>query len=151
MLHDALLQSFPITPAAFESSLAARLLNRFSVSLLFLPPGAAADVSALLTQHRRAVELAVPVLQTLSGTTFAQDAIQEDDATSPSSPTSPTKRKSQQKRKQSMRASRIPLIDARPFENYGVPVPTSQPQASELAATVLEEQMNILKVCIAVS
>ncbi|RPD59349.1 hypothetical protein L226DRAFT_576154 [Lentinus tigrinus ALCF2SS1-7] len=145
VLHDSIMQAFPTTPDAFESSRAARLLNRFSLSLLFLPPGAATDNFAQLSQHRRAVELAVPVLQSLSGTTFVDDTAQDDDATSPSSPTFPTKRRSQQKRKQSMRATRVPLIDARPFDNYGVTVPASKSQACELAAIILEEQMNILK------
>ncbi|KAI0696497.1 hypothetical protein C8T65DRAFT_583394 [Cerioporus squamosus] len=142
VLHDTILQFFPNTPATFEGSLAARLLNRFSVSCLFLPPDAATDTFTLLGQHRRAVELAPPVLKTLSYTTFAEDAIQDDDA---KSPVSPTKRKSQQKRKQSMRANRAPVIDARPFDSYGVAVPGSKSQASELAATILEEQMTILK------
>ena len=149
VLHDTILQSFPTTYDAFESSLAARLLNHLSVSLLFIPLGTvtARVKFASLGQHRHAIELAAPVLQSLSGAIFNEVAIPDDDSASPSSPSSPTKRKSQQKRKQSMRASRAPVIDPRPFDNYGIMVPTSSSQASQLGATILEEQMNILKVC----
>lgn len=140
------MQSFPNTPDAFESSLASRLLDRFSVSLLFLPSSAATDAFELLNQHRRAVELAPPVLRTLACTSFAEDVIEDDDGASPTSPTSPTKRRSQQKRKQAAKASRAPVIDGRPFENYGVSVPATKSAAADLGATVLEEQMTILKV-----
>ncbi len=124
--------------AAFDTSLASRLLNRFSVSLLFLP-----GAFTVLNQHRRAVELAAPLLKSLAAVQFAEEAVNEDESISP---TSPTKRRSQKTRKQGMRASRAPVIDARPFDNYGVSVPTSQASAMELSATVLEEQKTILKV-----
>ncbi|KAI0735956.1 P-loop containing nucleoside triphosphate hydrolase protein [Earliella scabrosa] len=144
VLHDAILQSFPNLPATYESSLASRLLDRFSVSLLFLPPGAASDrdAFALLSAHRRAVELAGPLLKVLSNLHFADEALKEEVSVSP---TSPTKRRSQQKRKQSFRASRAPVVDQRPFDTYGVAVPTTQAEVIALTSNVLEEQLNILK------
>lgn len=97
----------------------------------------------MLTQHRRSVELAAPVLKALSTAIFPDENAQEDVARSP---TSSTKRQSQQKRKQSSRANRAPTIDSRPFSNCGLAVPLSKADADAIAATVLEEQMDILKV-----
>ncbi|KAI0762352.1 hypothetical protein C8Q74DRAFT_1336826 [Fomes fomentarius] len=142
VLHGAILEGFPHMAAAFDSSLASRLLHHFSVILLFLPPQSTNGAFTLLNQHRHAVELAAPLLKSLATVQFAEEAVNEDESISP---TSPTKRRSQKTRKQSMRASRAPVIDPQPFDNYGVSVPTSQASAMELSATVLEEQKAILK------
>ena len=147
VIQDSLLQAFPTTPPQCDSSLAFQLLNRFSLAFIFVPDG---DVPAQFTQYRHSVETAASLLKALASSTFSDEAVEDDESVSPSSP---TVRRAQRKWQQSRRASRAstrsshsPVVEKKPFSDYGVGIPSSGLEAAELFSRVLAEQKDILKV-----
>lgn len=147
VIQDSLLQGFPTTPSQCDSSLAFQLLNRFSLAFIFVPDG---DVPAEFTQYKRSIEKAASLLKALASQAFSDEAVEDGESVSPSSP---TVRRAQRKWQQSRRASRAstrsshsPVVEKTPFSDYGVGIPLSGLEATELSSRVLAEQKEILKV-----
>lgn len=150
VLSDMILDDLPTKPDDFESSTASRLLDRFSLALLFLPYQSTSNTPLWLTEHRRSVELGRSLLSAIARLPLAKEAV-NDGETSPSSPTTrrPQRSQWQQSRKDSRasaRPVRSPVVDSKPFTDYGVEVPTSAEEAVQLCSTVLGQQKVILQV-----
>ena len=149
VFKDALMQEFS-SPLQFSDSIASRLLDRFSLAFLFTPYGPQEVPPAILKDYRRSVQVVLPLLRALAATGLEGSAIDEDESTSPSSP---TLRRAQKKRQPSRRTSRAsirsahsPVIESKPFLDYGVKVPYTAAEASMTAERVLKEQKDILEV-----
>ena len=137
------------SPLQFSDSIASRLLDKFSLAFLFTLYGPQEAPPAILNDYRRSVQLALPLLKALAAASLQESVIDEDESTSPSSP---TVRRAQKKRQPSRRASRAstrsahsPIIENKPFLDYGLKVPCTATEASTMAERVLREQKDILE------
>lgn len=144
--------TFPATPKSFLSSVAYRLLDHFSVSLLFATYPSAEDEPAHLRDHRRYFELALPVLTTLSQYSFLsenaagnQSTALEDNGVVSKSPkmTQRNRKKAIAKQTQGLPAG----ADVKVFSGLGVRVPSSKEEVEHVATEILTHLKIILEVC----
>ena len=150
VLNKHILCSSPSSFRQFDNSLSCRLLHRFSLAFIFIPYGVTSDVPTVFNKHRRTVELATSLLRALVSASLDEDAVDDDESTSPPSP---TMRRAQRRRQQSRRASRAstrsmrsPVMESKPFVDFGVQVPSNGPEANHVAERVMLELRDILQV-----
>ena len=131
---------FPSTAQDFNGSFSSSILSHIShffASLAYPSPS--------LADCHRAVELARPLLNAIATLSFSceqnNDARKDDKRGGGRS-----KRPSQKESKKAKMTDWSPLVDPKPFNAIGVPVPESSEEASSLTQSVLQDQRNILKV-----
>ncbi|KAI0327262.1 hypothetical protein GY45DRAFT_1428013 [Cubamyces sp. BRFM 1775] len=153
LIRQALLYGFPDTATCFASSLQAKLLERFSLYLLFLPyPDLTRDQPPSLTPHRRHVELAAPLLRALTklrahlGDAIAAMELDEDDTEEfADAYFAVRKKKGKHQRKKSKRSNYAASTDLKVFADYGASVPATSGEAIQMIASILDNQKTILQ------
>ena len=128
----------PNTAEEFLFSLISKLLNQFCLSF--------PDALSSHTSRRRSVELASSALEVLSRL-CASGALSEEYAEqSEARRVAKNREKTEKKRRRSTVSGRAHSVDVKPILDYGEQVPASKPQAVQLVAKIIEEQMGILQV-----
>lgn len=150
-ISQEIINQFPTTATAFLASVACSLLSRFSLSLLFATFPSSADEPADLREHKRYIDLAVPVLTDLVAFSFADECADNIEQPLPEDENDifviravKVTQRSKKKAKLSKRTQRHSL-DAKVFDNLGVSVPQSQEDADNLVIEVLTRQKSILE------
>ncbi|KAI0369978.1 hypothetical protein BV20DRAFT_945276 [Pilatotrama ljubarskyi] len=148
LLRQTILQRWPRNAEEFlESSLASRLLSRFSLFLFFLPYPDSSTAPPSLLPYRQRTESALPVLQALAKFRFDHTTPVMDEGADDMSEFSESlflvKKKTQHKRKQSKRVNRAPVVDTKAFAHYGADVPTTREEALELAGNEYLEMFRL--------
>jgi hypothetical protein len=142
ILKTALVGDFPKSVAAFDASIAARLVQRLSMSLFVLPCGRSSDT---LLEHNRELGLLVPALLALPKFGFG----------APMSPESPEdeyggfavkKKKSQKAAKRGRLASAPAPPDPAIFERCDIDYPETKEDVDETEEYLLGRARRILKV-----
>jgi hypothetical protein len=142
ILKTALVGEFPKSVAAFDASIAARLVQRLSMSLFVLPCGRSSDT---LLEHNRELALLVPALLALPKFGFG----------APMSPESPEdeygsfaikKKKSQKAAKRGRQASAQALPDPAIFDRCDVDYPETREDVDVTEEYLLGKIRRILKV-----
>ena len=145
LLSSGIMKLRPHTAEEYPSSVLHTLLARFSVSL-YLPYERVSDAPPELVASRRSVDLAVAVLHAIT-LLNASDSLSEETIEGPGTRwAAKSKEKQEKRRKRSIHTGRAPTVDVKAIVEYGIQVPTSKPEAAELAATVIGEQMSVLRV-----
>ncbi|KAI1785420.1 hypothetical protein LXA43DRAFT_132940 [Ganoderma leucocontextum] len=144
LLSSGILKLRPNTAEEFHSSTLYKLLAQFSVSL-YLPYRRISDAPPELVANRRSVDLAFSVLQAITLLNASDTFAEENVDVSGTKVVAKNKEKQEKRRKRSIHTGRALSIDVKAIIEYGAQVPTSKPQAAELAATVIAEQMSVLR------
>ncbi|KAH9945568.1 hypothetical protein B0H21DRAFT_877321 [Amylocystis lapponica] len=139
-LKEWILAEFPLQAEHHASSLVSSLLDSLSLSLLFVPT-LSADESAELKAYRHIVVHAKDVLSALSCGGKFDDADMRDNGAD--IPERLAKRKTQREKK--LRKRQDTVIDPKPFEGLGLRIPSTLPEAEEMANKVLTQQKDILQ------
>ncbi|GJE94213.1 hypothetical protein PsYK624_103810 [Phanerochaete sordida] len=146
LLRDAILSSYPTNASQFESSLHSALLTHLSLYFWHLdyPSGSLFDC-------HKAVDLARPALKALSNLdAFIDSETTLEDLTKTLEDEDEDnlflkKRVKQKQRKRTLRSQKAPaIVDHRPFDNLGIPVPTFRSDALARAEELLKDQKGIL-------
>ena len=145
LLSSGIMKLRPHTAEEFPSSTLYTLLAQFSVTL-YLPYERVSDVPPGLVANRRSVDLAFSVLQAIALLNASDNLSEETIDVSGTRWAAKSREKQEKRRKRSIHTGRASTVDVKAIVEYGTQVPTSKPEAAELAATVIAEQMSVLRV-----
>ena len=145
ILTERILNGFLTSPDDFINSLAYRLLDTLSLSLLFMMYPSPSETPDGLPRLRRDVELTSPVLQALTPLISMEDSpvnLAEEETNNINIKV----KQSQRKRKIAKRGGRRPNIDSKPFDDMELPIPMSSAEAKKLATDLILQQKQTLGV-----
>jgi hypothetical protein len=145
ILQNGVFDKYPKNVRDFESSVPARILQRFTNSLFILPCGRSSDT---LRQYKQEFELMMPVLLALPNFSFGASG-----GAAPSSPEDEfggfalkKKKPSQKMMKKARQATFQPPPDPVMFEKLDVEYPETKQDVEDLERYLLSEAKSILQV-----
>lgn len=145
-ITDWIIDRFPTNPDAFTTSLASKLLSRFSLSLLFLHYPFPKETLRIIHDHRRSVQLAFGLLPALASLSFIENTHSDAAKEVEDDRFIKVKHKTQRANKRAKRFGIGSAVDSKVFQIFDVPVPSTRQDADVLARTILEDQKHALQV-----
>ncbi|KAH9931245.1 uncharacterized protein B0H18DRAFT_929725 [Fomitopsis serialis] len=142
-LSECILASFPADAKSFATSLAGRLIERFSLFLVFLRYPSPSAEPEDIRDNRHSVERAKRVLEVLAGLPFSY-ATAEDPGLAGRSSSGLVKQKGKGKKQPRTPSSSV-KIDLKLLNELGIKVPSDRDEALAVVASIMDSQKRILQ------